>query len=103
MAWTDKLIRFPQERRTAAVDDYRAEPAVILYIPTLPARVRRAGLASLPQYDPGPCGLTFEDVVQPLLLDPGPRQRCVEAFDALNEAIRDEYLPPCTPGFYWVW
>ena len=48
------LIRFPQERRTAAVEDYRAEPAVILVLPVV--RIER--------------------------------QRCVEAFDALNEAFR---------------
>lgn len=55
MAWTDNLIRFPQERRTAAVDDYRAEPAVILVLPVIRTE----------------------------------RQRCIEAFDALNEAFRN--------------
>lgn len=29
------LIRFPQERRTAAVEDYRAEPAIVLILPSV--------------------------------------------------------------------
>jgi hypothetical protein len=37
--WTGNLIRFPQERRTAAVEDYRKEPATILILPMV--RVER--------------------------------------------------------------
>jgi hypothetical protein len=47
---TGNLIRFPQERRTAAVEDYREEPAkvLVLYIgqrQTIPAHAIRVTIA----------------------------------------------------------
>jgi len=33
------LIRFPQERRQSCIEDYRAEPAIILILPVV--RVER--------------------------------------------------------------
>lgn len=40
-----KIVRFPQECRTAAVEDYRDEPAVILILPTV-SIVRTSGATS---------------------------------------------------------
>jgi hypothetical protein len=75
--WTDNLIRFPQERRTAAVEDYREEPAkvLVLYIGQRQSSEVPSTIFGVPirDYDP--------------LLGVEPAERCRELFDAIRRMM----------------
>jgi hypothetical protein len=62
--WTGNLIRFPQERRTAAVEDYREEPAKVLVL----------------------------YIGQRHLISDDSADRCRAAFDELNRAVEANIL-----------
>lgn len=69
------LIRFPQERRTAAVEDYRAESAMVLILPVV--RIERCSV--------------YED---PLAIMGGTgSERVRRAFAELEAAVEGDNFP----------
>lgn len=55
-----EVIRFPQERRTVDVEEYRAEPALILILPTV--RIDRDPYSILGGFESARCRAAFAEL-----------------------------------------